>query len=225
MNRFFFVPCYNLLPSFRKIGSVVFPVLLMTNRQTNKPDWQHDLGDRGYYVVWVGGEEDKQKFKFKVGSAWLSRGASNHVTPCMTASVKQVSKITKDELYQGNYLSRTALVNVFHSRLLFDESSRSLLTPSFLSHCQASLPAPTLRLPAERALLLNASELEMSHSTLSRGWSVPQRRPLLGNLRTWLSPLVDIQRYYDCCSHQIEGKEQMRTLSKMWWIALQELPG
>lgn len=144
----------------------------------------------------------------------------------MTASVKQVSKITKNEFYQGNYRSRTAPVNVFHSWLLFDESSGSLLTPSFLSHCQASLPAPTLRLPAERAPLVNASELEMSHSTLSRGWSVPQRRPLLRNLRTWLSPLVDIQRcYHDCCSHQIERKEQMRTLSKTCWIELREMPG
>lgn len=100
---------------------------------------------------------------------------------CMTASVKQVSKITKKEFYQGNYLSRAAPANVFHSWLLFDESSRSLLTPSSLSHCRASSPAPTPRLPAERALLVNASELEMSHSTLSRGWSVPQRRPLLRN--------------------------------------------
>lgn len=86
----------------------------------------------------------------------------------MTASVKQASKITKNEFYQGNYVSRTVPVNVFHSWLLCDENSRSLLTPSFLSHCQASLPASTLCLPAERALLVNASELEMSHSTLSR---------------------------------------------------------
>lgn len=113
-------------------------------------------------------------------------------------------------------------MNVFHSWLLFDESSRSLLTPSFLSHCQGSLPAPTLCLPAERALLVNASELEMSHSTLSRGWSVPRRRPLLGNERTWFSPLVDIQCcFHDCCSHQIEGKEQVCTWSKTCWIELQ----
>lgn len=104
-------------------------------------------------------------------------------------------------------------MNVFHSWLPFDESSRSLLTPSFLSHCQASLPAPTLRLPAERALLVNASELEMSHGTLSRGWSAPRGRPLLRNFRTRFSPLVDIQRcYHDRCSRQIERKEQMRTL-------------
>lgn len=64
------------------------------------------------------------------------------VYPTITVSVKQVSKITKMEFYQGNYLSRTAPVNVFHSWLLFDESSRSLLTPSFLSHCQASLLLP-----------------------------------------------------------------------------------
>lgn len=49
--------------------------------------------------------------------------------------------------------------------------------PSLLSHCQASLPAPTLRFPAERALLVNASELEMSHSTSSRGWSILRWAP------------------------------------------------
>ncbi len=38
-------------------------------------------------------------------------------------------------------------------------------------------------------------------------------------------PLVDIQCcYHDCCSHQTEGKEQMRTSSKTWWIELQALP-
>ena len=119
-------------------------------------------------------------WKKKEKNHWnaLYLGISKYVILLMTASV---SKITKNQFYPGNYVSRTATVNLFHSWLLFDESSRSLLTPSFLSHCQASLPAPTLRLPAERALLVNASELEMSHSTLSRGWSVPWRRPLLRN--------------------------------------------
>lgn len=69
------------------------------------------------------------------------------------------------------------------------------------------MPAPTLHLPAKREPLVNASELEMSHSTLSRGRSVPRRRPLLGKLKNTPPPLVDIQRRdHDCCSHQIEEK-------------------
>lgn len=108
-------------------------------------------------------------------------------------------------------MSRAAPGHVLHSWLLFDESSGSLLTPSSLSHCQASLPAPTLHLPAKREPLVNASELEMSHSTLSRGWSVPRRCPLLGKLKNTATlsplPLVDIQRRdHDCCSYQIEEK-------------------
>lgn len=55
-----------------------------------------------------------------------------HHHQSMTGSVKEVSKIRKNESYRGNY-QRTVPVNSFHSWLVFDETSGSLPAPFSLS--------------------------------------------------------------------------------------------
>lgn len=155
----------------------------------------------------------------------MSLRSSDCDFPCMTASSKEVSKIKMNECYRGNYLSRTAPVNVFHSWLVFDESSGSLLALSSLSHCLQRSCSCTAS-ARKKGTSPNASALQMSHCTSSRGPSVPKRRSLLWSWRTWLSLLIDIQCCcHDGCSRQTKGKEQMPTLASLWWLELRKLLG
>lgn len=113
--------------------------------------------------------------------------------------------------YQGNYLSQSCTGECFPLWVSLSrrqqETSDSLLLIAAIKAC---LPAPTRRLPAERAPLINAGELEVSHGASSRGRSAGTR----------LSPLLDVQSGTVVIAVLIKmrEKEQMCTLRRKWLL-------
>lgn len=110
-----------------------------------------------------------------------------------TASAYRASKITNNEFYQGNYLSTTSPVTVFHPWLLCDGSRMKPphSPPPYRTGEPARLP-PTLRLPArKRAPLVNAGELEVSHGGACHVADLqppPQTPPTLGKPKNTVFP-------------------------------------